>query len=269
MQRAAAVHEPQFDIARHYDVMAQLDRDVHDDHRLSASEVDSALHLIGSVPERVLLPCCGTGRHIPRLLERGVCEIVGVDLSPACLAKARRQFGSDPRVSLIEADLRYWQTAARFDAAILLGNSFGDLVDPGMLLEVSQGMTRPLRSGGIMLMDYIGEAYLARIGQPTVWQAELDGQSACDTRTPRYDLATRILTIGVVVRHASTDALLWEGSYQKRILDPSEVVAHFAACGVHMLPLGAATDLNHEYYRGHEGELGMIARSTWWVGIKE
>ena len=61
----------QFAVADHYDVMRQLDADVHDDHALSTTEADLALNLIGALPSTVFLPCFGTGRHIHRLLARG------------------------------------------------------------------------------------------------------------------------------------------------------------------------------------------------------
>src|SRR3989344_4308206 len=112
----------QFNIAGHYDVMAELDADVHDDALLSRTEVALALRLIGDAPRSVFLACFGTGRHIAALLAAGVKRIVGVDLSPKCVAKARRQWAGDQRVELHVGDLATWRTRERFDVCILLGN---------------------------------------------------------------------------------------------------------------------------------------------------
>lgn len=275
-EEAVAVGAPQQfnhpDVIRaHYDVMAELDRDVHDDDELSASEVATALRLTGIVPERVFLPCFGTGRHIPALLEAGVKEIVGVDLSPACVAKARRLFGHLPGVRLEVGDLLTWDSGGRkADAVILLGNSYADCIDLSNLRLITSAMLRPLREGGVYVMDYIGLGYLerCRLGTTSTWDAVLDGHQVRDARTPSFDLATGVMTISVQASLAAPPhAVVWTGSYQKRVLDNTQVRDLFAARGVTMVPAGVATDLNPAYYRGHEGELGMIARSTWWVGV--
>lgn len=269
MQASIATTVPQFSIPKHYDRMVELDRDVHDDARFAATEVDLALRLMErAVPERVLLPCCGTGRHISRLLERGVRRVVGVDLSPECLAKARQSFAKDRRVTLIEADLAAWRTQEEFDALILLGNSFGDQIDLRELRRVTASMLRPLTSGGAIVMDYIGEGYLSRLGRPITWEATFQNQRAQDRRTPRYDPERRIMTIDVEVTRVTDGAQLWKGAYQKRVLSIAEVRTHFAAFGVQPIePCGQAAQLN-QYYLDHSGELGMLARSTWWVGTK-
>lgn len=262
----------QFEISAHYDVMAQLDQDVHDDAPLSESEVALAIRLIGCVPQRVFLPCFGTGRHIPALLAAGVEEIVGVDLSPACVAKARRQFGQDPRVHLEVGNLLTWRNPGEpFDAVILLGNSFGDCIDPELLAALTLAMVRPLRRGGAFLMDYIGEGYLDRCrgGVTSIWDAMLNDEPVKDCRTPELDVTGRVMTIRVVVRSLGAEPIVrWRGAYQKRILSEPEVGALFSASGVPLQSLGQATSLNPSYYGIHDGELGMIACSTWWRGIK-
>ncbi len=260
----------QFAVADHYDVMRQLDADVHDDHALSTTEADLALNLIGALPSTVFLPCFGTGRHIHRLLARGVERIVGVDLSPECVAKAREAFGGDRRVELHVADLCTWRTTEQFDAVILLGNSFGDIVDPKLSAKVTAGMVAPLCKDGAFIMDYIGEGYLDRAQARTAstWEATLNGVAVNDRRTPHYDEAARIMSIDVAVTPKAGGGLLWSGCYQKRILSPTEVVAHFADAGVVLTPRGLATELNRDYYASHGDELGMIARSLWWSGRK-
>ncbi|MEK7615343.1 MAG: class I SAM-dependent methyltransferase [Patescibacteria group bacterium] len=260
-------HPAQFDIARHYDVMEELDRDVHDDRALADAEVDTVLRLIGRVPRSVFLPCFGTGRHIASLLNRGVRRIVGVDLSPKCVDKARRAHCDDPRVELHVGDLATWKSDERLGAGILLGNSFGDIVDPELLARVTYGMVRPVSHTGVFVMDYIGEGYLdrCRTRSPMRWEAELNGRPVFDDRAPRFDEHSGIMSIDVRVTDRSTSELAWEGTYQKAILNRGQVQEHFRRAGIFMESQGLATEVN-PYYEGHTGELGMIARSTWWVG---
>lgn len=262
----------QFAVADHYDVMAQLDRDVHDDDALSASEVETALRLLGDVPRSVFLPCFGTGRHIRALLDAGVQRIVGVDLSQKCVDKARAAWGHDSRVELHVGDLRTWEASEQFDAGVLLGNSFGDIVDPDLLLAVTQGMVRPLKPGSLFVFDYIGRGYLDRCrhASTTVWQAILDGRAVEDRRTPRYDPDTWVMTIDVaaVACDNGHEEKLWRGSYQKLVLNDYWLECHFTRAGMRLRKAGPATMVNGAYYQGHVGELGMIARSTWWVAQK-
>ncbi len=261
----------QFNIAAHYDVMAQLDQDVHDDHELARSETELALRLIGeTTPRSVFLPCFGTGRHIAALLAHGVQRIVGVDLSPECVTKALRAHGHDPRVRLEVGDLCTWQSHEEFDASILLGNSFGDITNPDLLDRVTAGMVRSLRPSGRFVMDYIGTGYLPRCeaGTTTTWNATLNGRNVRDARTPVFDPATNVMSIHVKATDAESGTVTWQGRYDKLVLTDDEVVAMFANNEVSLQRLGVATELNR-YYANHAGELGMIARSTWWLGTKE
>lgn len=262
----------QFDIPAHYNVMAELDRDVHDDLALSATEANLTLRLIGDVPRRMFMPCCGTGRHIVPFRQHDVRRIVGVDLSPRCLTKAAEFAWLDlgRAVHLARGDLATWRTREEFDAAVCLGNSFGDIVDPEILAQVTVGMVHPVRQGGVVIFDYIGKDFLdqCREGRTNEWDATLCGRPVRDRRTPRFDQATRIMTIDVVVTAADNGTVLWTGFYQKRVLSDTELVDHFASAGVRLERMGLASELNRDYYGHHAGNLGMIARSTWWRGVK-
>lgn len=260
----------QFDLVSHYDAMEQLDADVHDDIELSRTESCLALRLIAEPVRSVFLPCFGTGRHIPHLLEAGVQRIVGVDLSPKCVAKAQHLFGHLRGVELQVANLLAWSTFERFDATILLGNSFGDIIDPKLLGQVTAGMLAPLKPGGVFIMDYIGQEYLDRCHEnyTAVWTAKLDGSHVHDRRTPRFDAGSSVMTIDVVASDMETNRPIWQGGYQKLVLADDEICGHFNQHGVRMVSAGRATSLNTDYYNSHEGELGMIACSTWWVGHK-
>lgn len=261
----------QFDIVSHYNVMAELDQDVHNDEALAASEVNTALWLIGDkVPVKVFLPCFGTGRHIGPLLERGVQRIVGVDLSPACVAKAQQQFGNDSRVHLEVGDLRNWACPEQVDAILLLGNSFADCIDPDLQQQITRGMLSPLKPQGTFVMDYVGEDYLERCQRrvTSVWTATLNGQPVVDRRTPRFDSTNSVMTIDVAVYPPGEEVPIWTGNYQKRLYSVEGVEHHFAQHYIMAMPIGLATQIV-PYYFSSTHELGMLAQSTWWVGRKE
>src|SRR3989338_1145828 len=269
---AFASAQRQFNLERHYDLMAQLDADVHDDDALSRAEAETALRLIravtNSVPSHVSLPCFGTGRHIPCLLEGGVKRITGVDLSEACVEKARHALSSKAPAVLVQGDVRE-HIPANVDAVILLGNSFGDLIDLRGLRQMTEAMVAPLPPGGAFLMDYIGKGFLERCRNKTVgrWDAMFDGRKVLDERIPCYD-GHGVMTINVVVRDAETRKQVATTCYQKRILDDREVVTFFDQLGVTLTRIGPAHEVNLHYAGQPIVGLGMIGASTWWVGVK-
>jgi SAM-dependent methyltransferase len=84
---------------------------------------------------RVFEAGCGTGVHIPWLLEHGA-EVVGLDVSPAMLSAARRRLG--PHATLIQADLGQ-------PLDFLTGESF-DLVMSSLVMHYLKDWSVPLRS---------------------------------------------------------------------------------------------------------------------------
>lgn len=259
----------QFNLLGHYAAMLELDREVHEDHALADAEVALARQVVGFNPGSVLLACCGVGRHILPLICGGVRRIVGVDLSEETVAVACERYGCHNGVELVVADLCRWTTDKRFDAVLLLGNSFGDIIDREQLTEMVRRMVASLRTGGVFVMDYIGQGYLARCveGRTSQWSTNFGGQPAIDERTPRFDRASGIMTIDIVVRRAKDQPPIWSGSYQKLVLTPDEVRAIFAAASVGLESIGRAT-AQSRYHAEHENTLGMLAASTWWRGTK-
>ena len=80
---------------------------------------------------RVLDVACGTGVMIPRYLARGAGEVVGIDLSPRMIARAREKC-ADPRVRLLAGDAE--TTEERGFDRIVIYNAFPHFPDPGRLI---------------------------------------------------------------------------------------------------------------------------------------
>src|SRR5262249_32186702 len=73
---------------------------------------------------RILDVPCGYGRHAAELARLGF-RVVGVDLSRAMIAEARRRWTEGPRLRFIQKDMRRLRAAGEFDAVINMYTSFG------------------------------------------------------------------------------------------------------------------------------------------------
>lgn len=82
---------------------------------------------------RVLDVACGTGVLFPDYLSRGVCRVVGVDISSAMVDIARSKI-SDPLVEVLCADVLDIEFEEDFDCAVVY-NAFPHFPDPARLLE--------------------------------------------------------------------------------------------------------------------------------------
>ena len=100
-------------------------------------------------PRSVLDAGCGTGRVAIELHRRGL-DVVGVDLDPAMLARARAKF---PDVGWVHADLVDVDLGRRFDAVVLAGNVMIYL-EPGTESAVVANLARHLEPGGALVAGF-------------------------------------------------------------------------------------------------------------------
>jgi cyclopropane fatty-acyl-phospholipid synthase-like methyltransferase len=100
---------------------------------------------------RVLDIACGEGRNAVWLAKLG-CEMVGVDISPLALDKARRlaaQHAVSP--TLVEGDIRQWHwQAGQFDAVLAIFIQFAAPEGRSALFE---GMCKTLKPGGLLFLQ--------------------------------------------------------------------------------------------------------------------
>lgn len=100
---------------------------------------------------RVLDVATGEGRNAVWLAQLG-CEVLGIDISPLGLAKARR-FAAERGVSVHfeEADVRTWPwPSQRFDAVVSIFIQFAGPSERG---AVFGGMREALRPGGLVVLQ--------------------------------------------------------------------------------------------------------------------
>ena len=100
-------------------------------------------------PDAVLDAGCGTGRVAVELARRGL-DVVGVDLDPAMLAKARLK---DPELRWVEADLVTLDLGRVFDVVVAAGNVMIYLA-PGTEARVVAALSRHLRPGGLLVAGF-------------------------------------------------------------------------------------------------------------------
>jgi len=100
---------------------------------------------------QVLDVACGEGRNSVWLAERG-CEVLGVDISPLALDKARRLAAErGVSVTFVEADIRHWQWEPEaVDAVVCVCIQVAAPQDRGRLFE---GFKATLKPGGLLLLQ--------------------------------------------------------------------------------------------------------------------
>jgi SAM-dependent methyltransferase len=130
--------------------------------RQTRAEVDFLVRSLGlREGGRILDIPCGYGRHASELARRGF-PVVGVDLSRAMIAEARRRWTEGPRLRFLRQDMRRIVFRNEFDAVVNLYTSFGYFA-PRENEAVLRRMAGALRPGGRILIDHRDPGYDARL----------------------------------------------------------------------------------------------------------
>jgi SAM-dependent methyltransferase len=108
--------------------------------------------------EQVLDLACGAGRHAFEL-ERAGAQVVGLDLSPTMLLRARTR----SRMRLVRGDMRALPFRGEsFGVAVNLFTSFGYFRDDAEHHEVMRQVARVLAPGGRFVLDYLNAEQVRR-----------------------------------------------------------------------------------------------------------
>ena len=131
----------------------------------SAMQVECVVRALGLRPgERVLDLCCGFGRHLRWLRERGM-RAVGVDASAVQLRLARGPRASPGALRLVRGDVRMLPLGASFDAALCMYTSMGYFSDTDNQRHMRE-VARVLRPEGRLLIDNQNPAQIVSRLQP-------------------------------------------------------------------------------------------------------
>lgn len=135
--------------------------------RLWQHYTEQSLSVLASVVrvqpgERMLDVGCGTGAFEARLVAAGNrARLMGVDVSPQMLARARRKVHGAPNVAFIQADAHALPFSDGHFDAVVSASAFHYFEEPVVAL---QGMLRVLKPGGrLCLLDWCRNALACRL----------------------------------------------------------------------------------------------------------
>jgi SAM-dependent methyltransferase len=116
-------------------------------------------------PGRVLDLGSGTGEHSRFLASKGF-DVVGIDSSPAMLAKAT-DTPLPPNVAFLEGDIADVGRLASglFDGAICLGNTLPHIRDRATLMRFASGLRHRLRPGAAVVLQVLNYDKVLDSGQ--------------------------------------------------------------------------------------------------------
>ena len=119
-------------------------------------ELDVATALAAVSPlsgQPLLVPACGTGRHVIRLAERGF-RVDASDINPEMLALARRE-RAHPHVTYSIADmtLRLGEGEGDCQGAFTFCNSFRYILEEQAVAGHLEAVRRRLRPGGVYVIE--------------------------------------------------------------------------------------------------------------------
>lgn len=112
-------------------------------------EINLLLRLQPTAPQSVLDAGCGTGRIASELARRGV-DVVGVDLDPAMIARARSKA---PHLAWLVQDLTTLDLGRTFAMVVLLGNVMV-YVTPGTEAQIVANLVRHVAPNGVLVAAF-------------------------------------------------------------------------------------------------------------------
>lgn len=131
--------------------------------------------------------CCGAGRHLQAMWDRGLAP-VGMDLSPTLLEAARRSATAAP---LVRGDMRQLPFCDRtFDAVLSFFTSFGYFPTDEENLLVLREVIRILKSDGSLLLDYLNRNQVLEHG---IYNSEETRSGLVIRQERRWDKESDIL----------------------------------------------------------------------------
>lgn len=100
----------------------------------------------------VLDLCCGTGIVTIPLAKTGL-EVVGVDISPAMLGRAREKAGQRENLTFHLQDALEFKTSQRFGLVLMTGNAFQAFLSEDAVRALLATAFEHLEPGGVFIFD--------------------------------------------------------------------------------------------------------------------
>jgi len=197
---------PLYRDGRHYDALnsflvADIPFYVEEAKRASGSVAENSrppAKSAGRMVHPVLELACGTGRLTIPVAQSGV-EIVGLDLSPSMLARARTKAGdAGVAIELVEGDCRSFDLGRKFGLIFMAFNSMQHLHDYASLAALFANARKHLTEGGRFVFDVFNPKIeiLARSGGDRRLEREYEDPDGRGTmafeHSGTYDDATQV-----------------------------------------------------------------------------
>lgn len=133
---------------------------------------------------RILIPGCGNSYEAAYLLEKGFNQVTVIDIAPEPVAKLRKQFGSDSRIRILEAD--FFTHQGEYD--LVLEQTFFCALDPVMRPAYVKRMKELLVTGG-RLVGVLFNREFDKQGPPFGGSAqEYNGLFEADFRVHTFEI---------------------------------------------------------------------------------
>jgi ubiquinone/menaquinone biosynthesis C-methylase UbiE len=224
-------------VADGYQVMAESYDAIADRNVVIQLEQPPVWALLDQLPPgRVLDAACGTGRHTAYLADRGH-HVIGVDVTPAMLDRARTKLATSSEVDLILGDLRRLPLPDNAVDVTVCALALTHLTDPSpAILELGR-VTRP---GGRILLSDVHPA-MTQLGFHAFYEDTDGARALVPNHTHRH--ATYLAAFqaaGLMVAGCLEPAWTPEALATQRWAGPMPEAAHQALLG---LPLILVWDL--------------------------
>lgn len=205
----------------------KTDGDIVDDKEITRKEVDLFIKILNLSPEdRILDLCCGQGRHCIELANRGFKHVEGLDRSHYLIQRAKKESSS---IKFREGDARKLPYAPdTFDAAMILGNSFGYFETAKEDMTVLREVLRVLKPWGRFLIDLSDGEYIKENIKLRSWEWIDKKYFVCRERSLSLD-KTRLISREII---SNVDkGVVADQFYAERLYTREEIIEFLKQAG--------------------------------------
>lgn len=189
---------------------------------------------------------CGCGRHSVLLARKGL-HVTGLDISPACVAGARKRISKSLEKKLLfrKADYRNLERfKGQFDITLNLFTSFGYLPTKKENEKVMRQLVSTLKPGGQLCMYLVNRLWLKHL-TPTHWEEYKDFYLLQE-----YDVDERRKTHGATWTFVYKKGGSKKYKHRLHVYSPGEMVTLMERCGLRNIRVFGGVDgsrLEREY----------------------
>lgn len=212
-------------------IYLKTDGDVVENLEATKQELDCILNVVSlQRNDRILDLCCGQGRHLIELAERGFRNLTGLDRSRYLVRLAKKRTKSTQHnIDLHEGDARRFRIKGDpFHCVMILGNSFGyfdsELEDRAVLESVKSALC----NGGKVVLDLADGNWQRKNFEQRSWEWIDENHFVCRERNLSSD-QSKLISREVVV-HAERGVIV-DQFYAERLYDEDSIISLLESCG--------------------------------------